>query len=200
MNANRVKSDWFASLRRVMRNFRRIGRGAAKASTTAVYPVSHEEAFDCVMRVVDLIAACPEISDEELVARLMQNGVAKVDAELLVVFVPCAFSFALLKLMGLSNFPSTYQVQNNKGKWVEFPLAAEHYFTAALGVGHDIATRGYTERVNKAAFQAVSMRSAEMDAINKYFDAGGTREGLAGTTVGPSSLLSLTAEQIVASR
>jgi hypothetical protein len=170
------------------------------ASTPASYPASHEEALERVMRVIDLIAARPDISDEEAVAALVRDGIGDVDADLLIRFVPCALSFALLKLMGLSKFPSTYQVRNSAGQWVELPLAAEHYFSAALWVGYDVTTRGYTQRVSKAAFQAVTLRSAEMNAVNQYFESGGTREGLAGSTLGPPTFIGLTAEQIAAGR
>ncbi len=170
------------------------------ASIPAVYPASHEEALERVMRVIDLIAARPDISDEEAVAALVQDGIGEVDAELLLWFVPCALSFALLKRLGLSMFPSTYRVRNSAGHWVELPLAAEHYFSAALGVGYKVITQGYTERINKAAFQAVTIRSAEMNAINQYFESGGTREGLAGCTLGPPTFGGLTAEAIAASR
>ena len=170
------------------------------ASTPAAYPASHEVALERVMRLIDLIDTRPDISDEEAVAALVRDGIGEVDAELLIRFVPCALSFALLKLMGLSKFPSTYQVRNSAGQWVELPLAAEHYFSAALGVGYDVTTRGYTERVSKAAFQAVTLRSAEMNAVNQYFESGGTREGLAGSTLGPPTFIGLTAEQIAAGR
>jgi hypothetical protein len=152
------------------------------------------------MRVIDLIAARPDISDEEAIAALVREGIGEVDAELLIRFVPCALSFTLLKFMGLSKFPSTYQVQNSAGRWVEFPLAAEHYFSAALGVGYDVTTRGYTERINKEVFQVVTLRSAEMNAVNQYLESGGTREGLAGGTLGPPTFIGVTAEQIAASR
>ena len=101
------------------------------ASTMTAYPASHEDARERVMQVIDLIAANPAISDEELVGALVKADVGDVDAELLVRFVPVAMSFALLKLMGLNNFPSSYQVKNASGQWVEMPLANEHYFSAA---------------------------------------------------------------------
>src|SRR5687768_13694547 len=129
----------------------------------ATHPASHDESLDRVMQVIDLFGAQPGLSDEDAVAALMRDGVSEVDAELLVRFVPCGLSFALLKLLGLTKFPSTYQVQNAAGQWVELPLAAEHYCSAALGVGYDVTTRGYTERVSKAVFQAVTLRSAEMN-------------------------------------
>ena len=169
-------------------------------SPPAAYPASHEEALASVMRVIDLIAARPDITDEEVVGILVGNGISEVDAELLIRFVPCALSFALLKLLGISNFPSTYQVQNSVGQWVELPLAAEHYFSAALGVGYDVTTQGYTERVSQEVFQAVTARSAEMQVVNQYFESGGSREGLAGSTLGPPTLIGVTAEQIAATR
>jgi hypothetical protein len=170
------------------------------ASTPAVYPSSHEEALERVMQVIDLIGARPEITDQDAVAALVGDGIGQVDAELLVRFVPVALSFALLKLMGLSNFPSTYQVQNSAGQWVELKLANEHYFSAALGVGYDVTTRGYTQRVSKAVFQAAIQRSAEMNVVNQYFQSGGTPEGLTGATLGPPTFIGVTAEQIAASR
>jgi hypothetical protein len=164
------------------------------------HPASHDEALDRVMRVIDLFGARPELSDEEAVAALVRDGVGEVDAELLVRFVPCGLSFALLKILGLTRFPSTYQVQNAAGLWVELPLAAEHYFSAALSVGYDVTTRGYTEWVSKAVFQAVTLRSAEMNVVNQYFESGGTREGLAGSTLSPPTFIGLSAEQIAAGR
>jgi hypothetical protein len=169
-------------------------------SMDSAYPVSHNEALQRVMRVIDLIAARPDIADKDVVAALVREGVGEVDAELLIRFVPCAMSFALLKLMGLSKFPSTFQVQDNSGQWVEMPLAAEHYFSAALSVGYDVTTRGYTERVSRETFQALILRSAEMNAVNQFFEAGGTADELAGSTLGPPTLIGITIEQIAASR
>lgn len=166
----------------------------------ATHPASHDEALGRVMQLIDLFGAQPDLSDEDAVAALVRYGVGEVDAELLIRFVPCGLSFALLKLLGLTKFPSTYQVQDAAGQWVEMPLAVEHYFSTALGVGYDVTTRGYTERVSKAVFQAVTLRSAEMNAVNQYFESGGTREGLTGSTLGPPTFIGLTAEQIVAGR
>jgi hypothetical protein len=170
------------------------------ASRPAFYPDSHAQALERVMRVIDLIAARPDITDEEAVADLMREGVGEVDAELLIAFVPCALSFALLKRMGMNKFPSSYQVRNGAGRWVELPLASEHYFSAALGVGHDVTSRGYTERVSKETFQAVISRSAEIRAVNQYFTSGGTREQLTGAMLGAPALIGVTAEQIAANR
>lgn len=165
-----------------------------------VHPAQHDAAVARVMRVVDLIAAQPHITDEDAVAALVRDGVGEVDAELLIRFVPCGMSFALLRLLGLTKFPSTFQVQDATGRWVELPLSREHYFTAALGVGYDVTTRGYTARVTKEVFTAVTLRSAEMNTVNQYFESGGTREGLADSSLGPPTFIGITAEQIAGSR
>ncbi len=142
------------------------------ASTSPVYPASHEQAPKRVMWVIHLIGARPDITDEQAVAALVGEDIGEVDAELLIRFVPSGLSFALLKLLGLTKFPSTYRVQNAGGQWVELPLAAEHYFSAALDVGYDVTTRGYTKRISRETFTAVTLRSAEMNAVNKYFESG----------------------------
>jgi hypothetical protein len=72
---------------------------------------------------------------------------------------------------------------------VELRLANEHYFSAALGVGQDVTTRGYTERVSKETFQAVVSRSAEIRPVNQYLTSGGTRERLIGATLGAPALM-----------
>lgn len=150
------------------------------------------------MRVIDLIGPRPNITDGEVLATLIGEGIGEVDAELLIRFVPCALSFPLLKRMGLDKFPSTYQVRNCAGQWIELPLADEHYFWAALEVGYDVTTRGYTQRVSKETFRAVTSRSAEMRVVNQYFKSGGTE--LAGCTLSPPTFIGLTAEQIAAGR
>ena len=152
------------------------------------------------MSVIDLIAAQPETPDEFVVATLMQDGVGKVDAELLVRLVPCALTFALAKLMGVSSFPSTYCVYNAADQLAELPLAEEHYFTAALGVGYEITTHGYTERISKEVFRHITLRSAEMDAINKFFKAGHSVKDLVGSCLRTPILPGVTAEEIDGSR
>ena len=152
------------------------------------------------MRVIDLLGAQPQMSDEDAMAALVQGGVGAADAFLLIRLVPCGLAFALLKRMGLTKFPSTYAVVNAAGEWVQLPLATEHYFSAALDVGYDVTTRGFTKRVSKEVFQTVAMRSAEMDVVNKYFESGGTREGLARSALSPPTFIGLTAEQIDAGR
>ncbi|NUQ13294.1 MAG: hypothetical protein HUU26_13355 [Gemmatimonadaceae bacterium] len=84
------------------------------------------------MRVIDLLGAQPQMSDEDAEAVLVQGGVGAADAFLLIRLVPCGLAFAMLKRMGLTKLPSTYAVVNAAGEWVQLPLATEHYFSTAL--------------------------------------------------------------------
>jgi hypothetical protein len=164
------------------------------------HSASHNETLMRVVSVIDLIAARHDITDHEIIVALVESGVGELDAEVLVRFVPCAFAFALLKLMGLNSFPSTFRVYNAAGELVELPLALEHCFTAALSVGYEVITQGYTPRISKETFQAVTQRSAEMDAVNKYFEAGNTLEELKGARIAAPILIGPTAEQLGARR
>lgn len=60
------------------------------ASDPKAYPASHDIALERVMRVIDLIAARPDISDEDAVVALVGDGIGEVDAELLIRLEPHA--------------------------------------------------------------------------------------------------------------
>ena len=169
------------------------------ARATLPFPSDHNLAMNRVLCVVDIIASEPTIDDNAVVSRLVSEGVETVDAELLIRFVPCAMAFGLLKQCGVAKFPSTYSLRTSAGRWVELPLVGEHYFTAALQLGFEIVTQGYTGRVSREVFQAVVTRSAEMNAANKAIESEG-RSALAGATIGPPALIGITPEQVAASR
>jgi len=161
------------------------------------YPPSHDLAMERVLLTVNHLRSDPEIDDEILANALQNQGVPRVDAELLVLFVPIAFTWAILKKMGVSSFPSTYLVANCNDQTVELPISREHYFSTALHLAHHTTEYGYTDAVTRDGFEAIIARSAEMNAANKAL-----REGadIAGSTVGPPYILSVTAEAIAESR
>lgn len=161
------------------------------------YPASHSVASQRVLRVVEMIAAEPDRSDDQFVTALVQEGIAKVDAELMIRFVPTAFTWALLRKMGVSTFPSTFVVFDKKDRPVELPIANEHYFTSALLIATDVMAHGFTDRVSKPAFESIITRSAEMDAANKALAAHGD---LSDATIGPPVLIGLAAEDLRAGR
>src|SRR5262249_46017374 len=174
------------------------GRDVARAITPP--PRDHGLALARVLRVVAIIAARPDTADTEVVAQLVAEGVGRVDAELLVRFVPSALSQPLLKRLGVGFCFDFYVARTRAGRVVHLPLAAEHYFTAALAwaeglLGQEPAARPIT----REAFHAVAGRSPEMDCANQLLERGGP-EGVRGAVGGPLALGGVTAEEIAASR
>lgn len=154
------------------------------------YPADHTVALARVLRVIEIIAAQPTIDDDNIVIQLVDEGIDKVDAQLLVLFVPMGLGFARLKQLGVDQFPSLYAVSSNSGKTVLLPLAREHYFSAALALDWGQQSR--------EMLQIVADRSAEMDAAHQAL-ANGCKT-LAGSRIGIPTIFAVTAEQITASR
>jgi hypothetical protein len=72
------------------------------ASRPAFYPDSHARALERVMRVIDLIAGPPDTTTRRRSPPSRERASARWT--LLIAFVPCALSFAVLKRMGIGNF------------------------------------------------------------------------------------------------
>ncbi len=169
-----------------LRVFRYFSRRFHKSPTP--YPADHAVALARVLRVIEIIAVQPDLN--EVVVLLVDEGVGKVDAQLLVLFVPMALGFILLKQMGVDQFPNFYWVYSDSGKALLFPLEREHYFTAALTLA--------PEQLSQETLQTVVYHSAEMDAARKTFANG--CDTLVGSRVGTPTIFAVTAEQITASR
>lgn len=130
-----------------------------------LYPPEHAVAIARVLRVFDIIAAHPTMTDEEVIRQLINEGIEPVDAKLLVGFVPCALSYPFLAAWGLTYFPHHYSVRNKRGKLVFLPLESEHYFTAALQWAQDLFSLEPSARpVSLEAYWAVASRSPLLDA------------------------------------
>jgi hypothetical protein len=126
--------------------------------------MDHAYAIRGVLDTVKIIAASSKVSEDELVHSLEGLGYTTTQAEKLNAFVPSAFSWALLKRMGLESFPSNYVVISNAGREVPLPIASEHFFTAALHVAYYTLEQGWSDELSHAAFEATISRSAEMEA------------------------------------
>jgi hypothetical protein len=170
------------------------------ARAIILYPPDHGLALARVMRVIDVIVGRPDIRDDEVVALLVGEGVGRVDAELLIRFVPSALSYPVLKRLGVTSGFSFYIVRSVKGRVVHMPLANEHYFMAALAWAEGVfAQEPATRQINLDQFHAVAGRSGEMECANKLLGSHGP-DGLRGATVGPAVLFGITADEIAASR
>jgi hypothetical protein len=163
------------------------------------YPEDQELARTRVRRVIDIIAARLDISDAEVVAQLVAEGVGAVDAQLLVWFVPCAVSIPVLKQMGLATFQYAYLVKTASGRVILRPLEPERYFTSALEwVDRLLALAPEARPLSLDAFWALVRRSPLFDAAERLKASSGP-EALRGAAAGPL-VLGITAEQIAASR
>jgi hypothetical protein len=158
-----------------------------------MYPADHAVAGERVLKYVDVVAADPALSDDQIVVELVRQEVPALDAELIVRFVPMAFAWTVLRKMGVSSFPSSFVVFDRNERPVEMPLAREHYFASALVVADGVVGGGFSDRVTRTTFEAIFTRSAEMDAANQMLAAG---KQLAGSKIMPPALLGLPAEQI----
>jgi hypothetical protein len=132
----------------------------------------HRLAVVAAVKTAQLIAQYPDASDEELIAKIKALGVSEVEAYKLCFFIPSAFTWALLKKMGLTSFPSTYIVEEVNGEETELPIAGEHYFTAALSIAVETVENGWSEEMPRTCFEKVIGRSPEMGALNKFLAAG----------------------------
>lgn len=137
------------------------------------------------------MAANPEASEDEVVRVLQERGYSPSSAEKLNVFVPSAFSWALLRRMGVRSFPSYFVAIDVRGAEVQLPIAGEHYFTAALELAYTTLENGWSEDLSRQAFETVASRSAEMGAANKTLTAG---ESLEGASLQPLKVFRLSAE------
>ncbi len=165
-----------------------------------LYPPDHALALAHVLRVVGIIAARPEILDDEVVAQLVSEGVGQVDAKLLVLFVPRALSYPLLRRLGVTSFQNIYVVRTAAGRVVNMRFEAEHYFTAALAWAEGLFNLEEAARpISRDAYMAVAGRSAEIGCANQMLDRYGPA-GCRGSVIGPQVLCEITAEQIAASR
>jgi hypothetical protein len=149
-----------------------------------------------VLDIARVIHASPDLKDDALVPRLQQAGLAPLDAELAVVFVPVAFARVILGQMGAGPFPDTYLVQNRKGAWVERVTSDEPWYRAAVRVAAATVVHGYgsqecADAPTKDEFGAAVDRSPEMALASDLLDAKGD---LTAATFHPLRLLRVTAE------
>src|ERR1700722_13020148 len=126
------------------------------------YPADYSVAVERVLKYVDVVAEDPARKDSEVVTTLTQQGVSPVDAQLLMQFVPTAFTWVSLRKYGFSDFPTTYAVINRVVPRVfDWPLSSEQYFVAAQNIANDITTGGHTARLSPETFEAIVGRSED---------------------------------------
>jgi hypothetical protein len=156
--------------------------------------MDHAAALEGVISTINIIASNTNVSEDELIHLLRDRGYSRIAAEKLNVFVPSAFSWPVLKKLGLASFPDHFLATGSDGAEVKIPIASQHYFTAALTLAYSTFQNGWTETLPRSVYEVVAARSAEMDIINKvYEDGGSVEEG----TLSPLQLLRMSAEEVL---
>jgi hypothetical protein len=153
--------------------------------------LDHATALAGVADAVSVMVSKPDASEAEVVRLLQQQGYSVAAAEKLNFFVPSAFSWALLRRMGVKSFPNHYVALDARGSEVELPIGKEHYFTAALQLAYITLEEGWSEKLPREAFEAVVSRSAEIGAANKAL---GQNDSLEGAVLGAPKTFRLSAE------
>ena len=154
--------------------------------------LDHTSALEGVIDAMNIMACNIDISEDEVVRLLRERGYSRIAAEMLNVFVPSAFSWPVLKKLGLASFPDHFLATGADGSEVKISIASQHYFTAALTLAYSIFQNGWTETVPRSTYEVVAARSAEMDMVNSAFEGGDSVEG---ATLGPLQLLRISAEE-----
>jgi hypothetical protein len=152
--------------------------------------MDHSSALKGVIDAIGVLAtnAC----EDEVVLLLQQKGYSRIEAEKLNVFVPSAFSWIVLKRLGVTSLPNHFVAKDACNNEVEIPISSQHYFTAALTLAYSTFENGWSNTVSRKTYEAVAARSAEMDIVNKVLDQGGSVDG---STLSPLQLHRISAEE-----
>lgn len=99
---------------------------------------------------------------------LVKEGFSGVAAALHADLVPMAFGWALLKQMGVQQFPSEFDLTDSGEK---VKVSNSHSFTAALGIALDVFQNGYTDIFSQRVVEMLISHSAEVDALNRALNS-----------------------------
>ncbi|MEO0826057.1 MAG: hypothetical protein AAFY67_10390 [Cyanobacteria bacterium J06642_9] len=132
--------------------------------------MNHEKAVDRV-RFISHCAFHNNMDRAITVALLVREGLTQLEANIAFDLIPIAFGWALLRKMGIEEFPSVFILRNENLEDQEVPVSSSHIFTAALSIAFDIFTRGYTDDFPKDLVTALCFESADVNAVSKALKA-----------------------------
>jgi hypothetical protein len=162
--------------------------------------LTETEAFSIIEhRIVEetISTAAESFLEYESGEQIYNNLVAKFGDEIiakkLYIFMPMGFGWAVLKKMGVSNFPDKFIIFDQNGEKVEVKIASEHYFTAALGIAHKTVEFGYSQAITKTVFTAIIAHSADLRAANEALNEG---LDISGGSISPPIVYDLTLEEL----
>nr|BFD42820.1 hypothetical protein FFPRI1PSEUD_43190 [Pseudomonas sp. FFPRI_1] len=156
--------------------------------------LDHDSAHQGVLDALELMAGHPEASEDEIVQLLLERGYSPIAAQKLTVFVPSAFSWIVLKRLGVKHLPNHFIALDEAGQEVRVPVSSQHYFTAALTLAYNTFENGWSKILSRKTYEMVADRSAEMAAANQALYRG---ESLQGTALEPLRVLRLDARAML---
>ena len=108
----------------------------------------------------EVLAAEPELEDEQAAARLEEHGVGERAARVALAMLPIAFGRVLLAERGVTSHSGVFHVQDANGKWVPFEFAAQPAFLEATQLA---VTARHRNTIDRHAFEQIGARSVELE-------------------------------------
>jgi hypothetical protein len=140
-----------------------------------------------LLQAIDIMGRNAKLDDAKLVSALKSAGFSDRDSQILVAFVPTAFARPVLERLGVEHFAESVSAPTGTGNWVDIPLKSISIYNAALAIA-----RRRAGAINPDHFEALAMRSAELDSASRALDAGANVKGSAVAT----ALVHLTAGEL----
>ena len=153
-------------------------------------------AKDALVIYLDALRERPKLSEGALEKILVLKGSTVLDAALSVRFVPIGFAFAFLKHMGFQKFPLVFKAQDKDGEWQSYILQTQDSFAIALQLADSVVTKGYIPLLDKALFENVLARSAELAVVQKAIDEGTPIEDVIASELDAPKLLGISVEDL----
>jgi hypothetical protein len=130
-----------------------------------------------LLQAVELLSKHTSLDDKSLVGELSNAGFSALEARLLVVLVPTAFSRPLLEKAGITSFAPSISAPTRAGGRVDIPLRTWPVYAEAVALAREHYRSGI---LDQDAYKRVTLRSAEVNALNKALNEG---EDVRGATI-----------------
>jgi hypothetical protein len=137
-----------------------------------------------LLQAVGLLSKHAGVDDESLAAELAKAGFSMLEANLLIVLVPTAFSRPLLEKAGITDFAPSISAPTRGGGRVDIPLRTWPMYREALALAREHYQSGILEQ---DTYKRIAFRSAEANALNTALKEGVDVRGaaIASTIVWP---------------
>jgi hypothetical protein len=122
-----------------------------------------------LLQAVELLSKHADLDDKSMAAELSNAGFSTLEARLLVVLIPTAFSRPLLEKAGITDFAPTISAPTRSGGRVDIPLRTWPLYGEALALARE---HYQSDILDPDVYKRVTIRSAEVNALNKALTQG----------------------------